>query len=307
MDAKIYISFDGDKVGHLVGMASLRDDVPELSRISQAIEKGNELIKSWAITSGGQVISMGGDEARLWVYSDHLEDLENIREKYHNLVGATVSVGVGLKISEADKALLYAKLHGGDKIVFYTPEIEQEIEKVKDDHESEEDKIFKEYLDKAEHPLEQQFKQLHESSIQEKQQHEYEQQNSLEAQKVKASIVSILQELRNHAQDMESIKQQAPELYGAINKLIQGLISLGRTSISMKKAEGSLGLHQFHMNFPPGFILPPGPSMSGRLHGGRIKVESKDGRKKWISARAGLVMSPEGIPTSSRNPSGTHK
>jgi hypothetical protein len=44
---KVYVSFDGDSIGAKVGRASLANSEDEIRRISQAIERGNEIIKSW--------------------------------------------------------------------------------------------------------------------------------------------------------------------------------------------------------------------------------------------------------------------
>ena len=103
---KVFVSFDGDHIGRMVGRASLADKPEEVSRIAQAIDRGNAIWRSWAESHGGQVINIGGDEGRLCVEADHLQELPKIRDQYSEAVGSTVSVGVGTKLSEADKSLM---------------------------------------------------------------------------------------------------------------------------------------------------------------------------------------------------------
>jgi hypothetical protein len=143
---KVYVSFDGDHIGRMVGRASLADKPEEVSRIAQSIERGNAIWRSWAESHGGQVINIGGDEGRLVVEADHLEELPKIRDQYSDAVGSTVSVGVGTRLSEADRSLMAAKLQGGDRIQLYTEEVDEVLEELRDEKD-EGGKLYDEYLD----------------------------------------------------------------------------------------------------------------------------------------------------------------
>ena len=147
----VFVSFDGDHIGRMVGRASLADDIEGLRRISQSIDKGNQLWGSWALASMGTVISLGGDEGRVEVPADHLGDLQGLRSEYHTAVGATCSVGVGMTLSEADKALLYAKVHGGNRQCFYSEDMGEELKEIaeKQEKRGEISKIADEYLGKG--------------------------------------------------------------------------------------------------------------------------------------------------------------
>ncbi len=68
----IYIAWDGDHIGRQVGRASRNDDVEGLRRISQAIDQGDNIWRSWVESPGGSLISMGGDEGRAEVAADHI-------------------------------------------------------------------------------------------------------------------------------------------------------------------------------------------------------------------------------------------
>jgi GNAT superfamily N-acetyltransferase len=76
-----------------------------------------------------------------------MTQLSNIAAQYHDLVTATLSIGVGVKISEASKALLVAKSRGGNQVVLWQPEMVAEIEAIKQKTENE--KISDEYLFKS--------------------------------------------------------------------------------------------------------------------------------------------------------------
>lgn len=144
----LFIAWDGDHIGRQVGQLALDDDEEGLRRVSQAIDHGNQVWASWVQERMGAMISFGGDEGRARVPTEALGELERIRGLYSSAVGATVSVGVGLRLSEADKALLVAKLRGGDKILLWTPELAEDLEQLEDRSEAE--KLQDEYMAKNE-------------------------------------------------------------------------------------------------------------------------------------------------------------
>jgi hypothetical protein len=140
----LYLAWDGDHIGRQVGKLALQDDEEGLRRVSQSIEAGNRIWASWVTSSLGELISYGGDEGRAKVPADQLEHLQSVRRRYEAAVGSPVSVGVGTRLSEADRALMVAKLRGGDQVVLYTPEIEAEFEHQQQRTEAE--KLGDEYL-----------------------------------------------------------------------------------------------------------------------------------------------------------------
>lgn len=142
-----YVCFDGDGIGQLVGRARLADDVEQVRIVSRRIENGNQVFKAWSESHGTNAIECGGDEGAVEIPPDYLDELPGIKEKYEGVVGATVSIGVGMKLSEASRALMYAKVTGKNKICFYTEEMEETLEKLKEPPEDE--KIAGEYMSKA--------------------------------------------------------------------------------------------------------------------------------------------------------------
>lgn len=144
-----YISADGDGIGQLVGRARLTDDVEQVRRIAQSIDAGNEIWRSFALRVGGSCIEAGGDEICIEIDASHLSEVPEIAEQYAKCVGATVTVGVGLKLSESSKALLIGKMRGKDQIVLWHPDMEKDLQDAELNPKSESEKISDEYLEKA--------------------------------------------------------------------------------------------------------------------------------------------------------------
>lgn len=144
----LFIAWDGDHIGRKVGQLALDDDEEGLRRVSQVIDAGNRLMASWVQQNRGAMISYGGDEGRARVPADALTGLDRIREQYAQCVGSPVSVGVGIRLSESDKSLLSAKLRGGDQIVLYGPQVDEDLRSMQEKDEGQ--KISDEYLKKAE-------------------------------------------------------------------------------------------------------------------------------------------------------------
>ncbi len=146
----LFVSWDGDKIGRMVGRARLTDDVEKVRRIDQAIGRGNEILRSWTQAVGGSVIEIAGDEGSVQVPATAISDLEALRHNYRTIVGATLSCGIGQKLSESSKALLAAKLRGGDKTVIFDQKVAQEVAEASQKPQDEAGKLREEYLEPQE-------------------------------------------------------------------------------------------------------------------------------------------------------------
>jgi hypothetical protein len=128
----IVIALDGDGIGKKVGRAVIANDVDQLHKISARIDAAQDFILHWAKQHDGVKISGGGDEAHgISVRREAASYLEGLRKDIEHAFGYTISVGVGTNLSEAGTALLVAKLRGKDRIVRFTEEIKQDIQKAK--------------------------------------------------------------------------------------------------------------------------------------------------------------------------------
>lgn len=147
----VIVAFAADHLDTEARQASLEDRVDDLSKLSQRVNSGDDLFKLWAEAKGGRVISIGKGDGRIEVGADHLEELSQLKDQFNQTVGSTCSVGVGAKLSEAEKALTYAKKTGGNSIELYTEELEQDLANL--DEPEGESKLFDSFFDKAEHEL----------------------------------------------------------------------------------------------------------------------------------------------------------
>jgi len=138
----IYVSVDGDSIGNAVARAEDTDDEEQLSQMSARINAGQDWFRTWAMQIGGQVIESGGDEGLAKVPSQAVQQVESLRVKYADVVGATLSVGIGSKISESTKARMLAKLRGKDQVCVFDQDTLKELDlRMKDQDQTEANKI----------------------------------------------------------------------------------------------------------------------------------------------------------------------
>lgn len=125
---KVFIAWTADGTNQEIQRAAMTNEVESVRRLNQAVDHGNEVWRSWVVTQGGSIVSMAGTSGRAEVPAENLAALPRFKEQFAGAVGADVSVGVGTKLAEADRALMVAsKCRGGNQIVLYTPDIETEL------------------------------------------------------------------------------------------------------------------------------------------------------------------------------------
>ena len=120
-----YVAIDTDNVGESIGNAVLSNDTDSISSISENINSGVKIFSQWAEYNGGKIISNASDEGIFKVPQSSIKDLEELKEAYTKQTGFTISIGLGENVSDAAKALIYAKMNGKDQIMDYSPEMER--------------------------------------------------------------------------------------------------------------------------------------------------------------------------------------
>lgn len=238
-----YVCLDGDNIGSQVGKAALADQDVELARMSHSINDASDQVATWIEMHHGQVISWGGDEIYASIPSELIPHLEDARKVFHDMTGFTISGGVAPKLSDAARALMIAKIRGKDRIVFWRPDMQDELDEAMAEHEKkgESGKLHGQYLAKAEKlegqptlsyadlfaqasaATQQQGQGIQQAS-QEQQGQEQGQPN--QDQQLKAAVIQVLQQFKSQLPTIEQIKDVQPETYEAIIGMVQALAAM---------------------------------------------------------------------------------
>jgi len=121
---QVYVTFDLDNAGQLVGSAILNDDLESLEQARDAINGANTSVKEWVKFHQGEIINIGGDEGVFSIPEEAIDHLEDLKARIERAAGTTVTIGFGSRPSEASKALFAGKLNHKDQIVGYSEEVE---------------------------------------------------------------------------------------------------------------------------------------------------------------------------------------
>jgi len=127
---------DGDNIGQRHARAILSDDIAQVREVSEHITEGNNFVRDFVESHGGEWISGGGDEFSFMAPPEFVELLDQLRKDYEYIVQATLSVGYGDTISQAGKALLVAKSRGKDQVVQYEDSMEDELQRIGEEENS---------------------------------------------------------------------------------------------------------------------------------------------------------------------------
>ncbi len=257
----VFVSWDGDHIGREAGRARLQDDVAKVRQVDFAIKAGNDLWTALALRTGGETIEAGGDEGAICIPARSLSDVPTIQSQYAQVVGATCTVGVGMKMSESSRALMVGKLRGGNgQVVVWDEAMQKELDAAAPKSESE--KIGEAYLGKADvqggagpapavpqkpekqprvqlpeqpqpadpvaqiHALEAQMHQMAQAQDAQDQQDMGDEESHLD--EVRAQVAQTLTTVREQMPLIQQLQEAAPEVYASIMALVQGLIALGR-------------------------------------------------------------------------------
>ncbi len=129
----IYVATDGDNIGASVERAAMANDMDTIMAQSAKIKAGNEVIRSWALSRDGKIYIDGGDDVSFVIDQKYADGLDKLRLLYQETTGHTVTIGIGNNIPSAGHAMLYGKLNGKNKVVKWTRDIEEELDKIAHD------------------------------------------------------------------------------------------------------------------------------------------------------------------------------
>lgn len=236
----VFCAFDGDGIGKIVGASRLVDDIVELRRVNSAINAGNHLFESFCASKGGSWIEGGGDEGCFELPAEYLPEVPSVAKQYAQIVGATVSVGIGMKLSESSKALLVAKLRGKDRIVLWSDDMQPELEIPEKDERA---KIADEYLNKSivadplSPPIEPSLEDLLHQAARERKQLDDENaaQDTSRIDELRQTLGQILLLIKEKSPVIAQLQDADPDAYQAILSLVQGVIALGKETMGIAK------------------------------------------------------------------------
>ena len=128
----IIILLSPDNLSSMSNNLLLSDNTEGIRRLAQTLETANNVLVSWAVNHGGSTISVSNDEICLSLPSDYLSELPKIKQQYEDFTRLTLSVGLGLKISEATRSLQVSKLKNKGAITFYTNDVDHILQEARE-------------------------------------------------------------------------------------------------------------------------------------------------------------------------------
>lgn len=127
----VYVALDGDDMGKMVEEGLLTDDPQVAKKISASIVNAHKEIEKMTKAVEGEVVFDGGDNMLLFVPYDE-EFFELCKKAYIESTEHTVTIGVGERPIQAHYSLVVGKNTGKDKIVVYSPEVEAQLEEIRE-------------------------------------------------------------------------------------------------------------------------------------------------------------------------------
>lgn len=120
-----YIVWSADSLERKITAAFAQNSVNEIPLWNQKVTGANVVIRAWIENSMGRILWLNGYSGAAVVPDSALAQLANTQAQVASVLGDTISVGVSMNVSEAQKALAAAQAGGGNKILFYTPDLDK--------------------------------------------------------------------------------------------------------------------------------------------------------------------------------------
>lgn len=121
----IYLSLDGDDVGHMIEKQLMENNEKEIAKISKIIQTNTFAIASALQKLNFQIIYNAGDNILAKGKEVNISDLKSMFFELE--LSCTYSVGIADKLNKAYIALKYAKSIGKNVIVLYNEKDEFEV------------------------------------------------------------------------------------------------------------------------------------------------------------------------------------
>ncbi len=125
---KTFVAWYAEAIAREMQHQVQADDPEALRRLQQKLDHADLVWRSWAMANDGSVLTAGQGEGVVEIPPSKLKDLPALQKQYGEALQSTVTIGVGTKLSEAERALRAAKLRGGDTVFLYTPQVDEMLE-----------------------------------------------------------------------------------------------------------------------------------------------------------------------------------
>lgn len=272
----VYVSGTSKDVQKDQEIAVTADRAEELRVIKQKLDIANKIWDGWLLRCHGKAIAINGSDFTFQVPADELSSLPALLEQYSDFIGGRVNVGVGIELSEADKARQAAERMGQD-IRLYDDTVLEDLEDEKNLKKAGEEKAASagapDYVPAAalsgapvpeqgssgpESPqmsppddaqvapmdVDMAHQEIHRAADQQQTTdafaaHDGAQQDarSEHHKSLKAQVAASLAVLKSKAEILESIKEQDPELYQSLVGIVKSMVELVREHEQVAKAE----------------------------------------------------------------------
>jgi hypothetical protein len=116
----IYVLGDGDRIRERVEYHLFKNEMELLTKLSESLVDAIDKVKSMAIsTMDAHIIIAGGDDILFCVSSEKYQkaNIQKMSEIFYDIVGSTISFGIGKSIDAAYINLRKGKAFTNNKIV----------------------------------------------------------------------------------------------------------------------------------------------------------------------------------------------
>lgn len=228
---------------------------PEIARrASNTINAGAIIMQSWALASGGEVISTVGTEGLLKIPVDKLDELPSILERYEQATDSRISCGIGFEPNEAITALKVAEVRGGKPaVVLFNEDIANEAHSLESS--KKEDGDLGPIIPNEESLLEDDEAPENDGSVKSVKKSETNppyaskdsppttntNQSEDQHAQLKQAVAAVLKDVKENMPVIQQLQQTNPSVFNSIISLVQAFVAVAQQVFAqpIQKAESA--------------------------------------------------------------------
>lgn len=124
---KVYVTIKSDRADQEIARASQENDEARIRRLSHDFDRVARAIRDWATLVRGEIIGETGGVVRLKLPPNVIPDLSREISRYEDSTDIPASAGIGMSLTDADKALAVAQKRGGNRVVMWDDQMQEEL------------------------------------------------------------------------------------------------------------------------------------------------------------------------------------